>query len=71
MTHHQSALTTLIGEVLAAPELAHQDVFRRVLQAGLQDLIDGEDRRRPLRTLPGTHDPPQRDSVEDVRDSGR
>lgn len=42
MTQHQSALTTLIGEVLADPELAHQDVFRRMLQAGLQDLIDAE-----------------------------
>lgn len=42
MTHHQSALTTLIGEVLADPDLAHSDVFRRMLQAGLQDLINAE-----------------------------
>jgi putative transposase len=42
MTHHQSALSTLIGEVLADPDLAHQDVFRRMLQAGLQDLINAE-----------------------------
>ncbi|WP_029145955.1 transposase, partial [Microbacterium luticocti] len=42
MTHYQSALTTLIGEVLADPELAHSDVFRRMLQAGLQDLVDAE-----------------------------
>lgn len=42
MTHHQSALTILIGEVLADPDLARQDVFRRMLQAGLQDLIDAE-----------------------------
>jgi transposase-like protein len=42
MTHTQSALTTLISEVLAEPELAHSDVFRRMLQAGLQDLIDAE-----------------------------
>jgi len=42
MTHHQSALTTLISEVLTDPDLAHNDVFRRLLQAGLQDLIDAE-----------------------------
>ena len=42
MTQYQSALSTLIGEVLADPELAHQDVFRRMLQAGLQDLVDAE-----------------------------
>ena len=42
MTHNQSALTTLITEVLADPDLAHSDVFRRMLQAGLQDLIDAE-----------------------------
>lgn len=42
MTHNQSALTTLISEVLADPELAHSDVFRRMLQAGLQDLINAE-----------------------------
>lgn len=42
MTQHQSALTTLIGEVLADPDLAHSDVFRRMLQAGLQDLINAE-----------------------------
>lgn len=42
MPQYQSALTTLIGEVLADPDLAHSDVFRRMLQAGLQDLIDAE-----------------------------
>src|SRR3546814_3352160 len=42
MTQYQSALTSLIGEVLAEPELAHSDVFRRMLQAGLRDLIDAE-----------------------------
>lgn len=42
MTHNHSALSILIGEVLADPELAHQDVFRRMLQAGLQDLINAE-----------------------------
>ncbi|MGB3731899.1 MAG: hypothetical protein WA967_08130 [Microbacterium sp.] len=35
----QSALSILIGEVLADPELAHQDVCRRMLQAGPQDLM--------------------------------
>ena len=30
MTHTQSALTTLISEVLADPDLAHSDVFRRM-----------------------------------------
>lgn len=42
MTHNQSALTTLIGEVLADPDLAQSDVFRRMMQAGLHDLINGE-----------------------------
>jgi len=42
MTQNQSALTTLISEVLADPALAHSDVFRRMLQAGLQDLVDAE-----------------------------
>lgn len=42
MPQYQSALTTLIGEVLADPDLAHSDVFRRMLQAGLQDLIDAQ-----------------------------
>ncbi|WP_035758682.1 IS256 family transposase [Granulicoccus phenolivorans] len=42
MTMNQSALATLIGEVLTDPDLAHSDVFRRMLQAGLQDLIDAE-----------------------------
>lgn len=42
MPQYQSALTTLIGEVLADPDLAHSDVFRTMLQAGLQDLIDAE-----------------------------
>ncbi len=42
MTHVQSALSVLIGEVLADPDLSHDQVFRRMLQAGLQDLIDAE-----------------------------
>ena len=42
MPSHQSAASTLIREVLADPDLAHDDVFRRLLQAGLQDLVDAE-----------------------------
>ena len=38
----KSAVSTLIQEVLADPDLAHDDVFRRLLGAGLQDLIDAE-----------------------------
>ena len=37
---NQWAVSTLIREVLADPDLAHDDVFRRLLQAGLQDLVD-------------------------------
>ena len=39
---NQWAVSTLIREVLADPDLAHDDVFRRLLQAGLQDLVDAE-----------------------------
>ena len=42
MPSHQSAVSTLIREVLADPDLAHDEVFRRLLQAGLQDLVDAE-----------------------------
>lgn len=42
MPRNQSAVSALIGEVLADPDLVHDDVFRRMLQAGLQDLIDAE-----------------------------
>lgn len=42
MAQHQSVLTTLFGEVLAAPDLAHSDEIRRMLQAGLQELINVE-----------------------------
>ena len=31
---NQWAVSTLIREVLADPDLAHDDVFRRLLQAG-------------------------------------
>ena len=42
MPSHQSAVSTLIREVLADPDLAHDEVFRRLLQAGLQDLVNAE-----------------------------
>lgn len=42
MTPTQSALSTLISELLSDPDLSHNDVFRRLLQAGMQDLIDAE-----------------------------
>jgi len=34
MPSHQWAVSTLIREVLADPDLAHDDVFRRLLRAG-------------------------------------
>lgn len=42
MTHHQSALSSLLQELLEDPSLAHEEVFRRLLQAGMQDLIEVE-----------------------------
>ena len=42
MTHHQSALSSLLQELLDDPSLAYEELFRRLLQAGLQDLIDAE-----------------------------
>lgn len=42
MTQPQSALSTLLSELLADPDMAHDQVFRRMLQAGLQDLVDVE-----------------------------
>lgn len=42
MTQPNSAVSTLIGKVLADPDLAHSDVFRQMLQAGLQDLVEAE-----------------------------
>ena len=42
MTQYQSALSTLIGEVLADPDLAHQDVFRRQLRAILRAAAHGK-----------------------------
>ena len=42
MPSDQSAVSVLIQEVLSDPDLAHDDVFRRLLQASLQDLIDAK-----------------------------
>lgn len=42
MIQQQSALSALISELLDDPDLAHEGVFRKLLQAGLQDLIDAE-----------------------------
>ena len=42
MTHHQSALSALVRELLQDPDLAHEEMFRRLLQTGLQDLVDAE-----------------------------
>jgi|GEM_PF-6723089 len=42
MPSDQWAVSVLIQEVLSDPDLAHDDVLRRLLQAGLQDLIDAE-----------------------------
>ena len=42
MTRHQSALSALVSELLQDPDLAHDELFRRLLQAGLQDLNDAD-----------------------------
>jgi transposase, mutator family len=46
MTHNQWALFILLQELLDNPALAHKEVFRRLSQAGLQDLIS-PDRHGP------------------------
>ena len=42
MPSDQPAVSMLIQEVLSDPDPAHDDVFRRLLRAGLQDMIDAE-----------------------------
>lgn len=42
MTRNQSALSSLVQELLEDATPAHEEVFRRLLQAGLQDLINAE-----------------------------
>lgn len=42
MTHNSSAVQSLISKVLGAPDAEHADVFRQMLQAGLQDLVEAE-----------------------------
>lgn len=71
MTINQSALSTLISEVLADPDLAHSDVFRRMLQAGMQDLIEAEAAAKIGPALRAAHHASQRFSREDVGDSCR
>ena len=66
---NQSAVSTLIREVLADPDLAHDEVFRRLLQAGLQDLVDAEaaaviGAQRHV-AHPASHQPPQRHEAQD------
>ena len=55
MPSHQSAVSTLIREVLADPDLAHDEVFRRLLQAGLQDLVDAEPDLTAFAAFPREH----------------
>ena len=66
---NQSAVSTLIREVLADPDLAHDEVFRRLLQAGLQDLVEvrgrRRDRRAALRAHAGAHQQAQRQAPQD------
>ncbi len=42
MPRNQPAVSAPIREVLDDPSLAHDNVFRRMLQAGLQDLVEAE-----------------------------
>ena len=69
MPSHQSAVSTLIREVLADPDLAHDEVFRRLLQAGLQDLVGvrgrRRDRRAALRAHAAAHQQAQRHEAQD------
>ena len=66
---NQWAVSTLIREVLADPDLAHDEVFRRLLQAGLQDLVGagaaaviGAQRHV---AHAAAHQPPQRHEAQD------
>ena len=65
MPNNQSALSTLIGEVLADPDLAHSDVFASDAAGRAAGPDRGrshrEDRCGPSRTQPRAHDPPKRD----------
>ena len=42
MPSDKSAVQVLVSQLLADPDMAHDDVFRQLLQAGLQDLVDAE-----------------------------
>ncbi len=58
MTRPQSALSALVDELLTDPDLARDDVYRRLLQAGLQDLVDAEATAKIGADRPHLLDPP-------------
>ena len=66
---NQSAVSTLIREVLADPDLAHDEVFRRLPpgRAAGSGRRRGRrrDRRAALRAHPAAHQPPQRHEAQD------
>ena len=66
---NQWAVSTLIREVLADPDLAHDDVFRRLPpgRAAGPGRRRGRrrDRRAALRAHPAAHQPPQRHEAQD------
>ncbi len=42
MTHHKSALSALVRELLEGHDFANVELFRHLLRAGLQELVDAE-----------------------------
>lgn len=64
MTATHSAVSTLINQVLSDPEPAHDDVFRRLLGAGLQDLVDAE---AAVTMSPGSSEPSSRTNTRNGR----
>lgn len=42
MATPHSAVSTLIQKLLDDPDVAHNDMFRELMQAGLQDLVNAE-----------------------------
>lgn len=61
MATPHSAVPTLIQKLLDDPDIAHNDMFRELMQAGLRDLINASSHRhhrcRPLRTHQRTQEP--------------
>ena len=59
MATPHSAVSTLIQKLLDDPNVAHNDMFRELMQAGLQDLVNAEASATigaaPLRTHQRTH----------------